>query len=118
MIIELLRWWYGPGWLHSIKRINSRTSGVAHAFSTGTLLKTLFAPWKRIQYSGKSFDAKIQALADNMVSRTVGFVVRFGVLLAALVMIVASLVVSILIVAVWPIVPLMIIFSFYKGIAG
>ena len=118
MIIELLRWWYGPGWIGAFKRINTRTAGVANAFSAGTLLKTLFAPWKRIQYSGKSFDAKMQALIDNMVSRTVGFTVRLMVLIAAIVMIVGSLVLSAGIVIVWPFVPVLIIFSVFKGITG
>jgi len=118
MIIELLRWWYGPGWIRAFKRINTRTASVAHAFSAGTLLKTLFAPWKRIQYTGKSFDAKMQALMDNLVSRTVGFVVRVGVLIAAFVMIAGSIMLSVTIVAAWPLVPVLIVYSIFKGITG
>jgi hypothetical protein len=118
VIIELLRWWYGPGWILAFKRINTRTAGVASAFSAGTLLKTLFAPWKRIQYSGRSFDAKVQAVIDNVVSRTVGFTVRLMVLIAAVVMIIGSLILSTMIVLVWPFVPLLIIFSIFKGISG
>ncbi|HTE22761.1 MAG TPA: hypothetical protein VK674_07055 [Candidatus Limnocylindria bacterium] len=118
MIIELLRWWYGPGWILAFKRINTRTANVAHAFSAGTLLKTLFAPWKRIQYTGKSFDAKMHAMMDNLVSRTVGFVVRLFVLIAALVMIAGSVLLSTAIVVAWPLVPLLIIFSLFRGIAG
>lgn len=118
MIIELLRWWYGPGWVHAVKRIKTRTANVASAFSAGTLLKTLFAPWKRIQYTGKSFDAKVQALIDNMVSRFIGTVVRLGVLLAALVMITGSAILSLAIVLVWPFVPLAIIVSVIKGFTG
>ena len=118
MLIELLRWWYGPGWILAFKRISTRTAGVASAFSAGTLLKTLFAPWKRIQYSGKSFDAKMQAMVDNLVSRTVGFTVRLMVLIAACVMIVGSLVLSTAIAVFWPLVPLLIIFSLFKGIVG
>lgn len=118
MIIELLRWWYGPGWIQSFRRINTRTAGVAHAFSAGTLLKTLFAPWKRIQYTGKSFDAKMQAMMDNLVSRTVGFTVRLLVLITAVVMIAGSLVLSVSIVVAWPLVPILIIYSLFKGIVG
>jgi hypothetical protein len=118
MLIELLRWWYGPGWILAFQRISTRTAGVANAFSAGTLLKTLFAPWKRIQYSGKSFDAKMQAIVDNLVSRTVGFTVRLLVLIAAVVMIAGSLVLSVAIVIVWPLVPVMILLSVFKGVAG
>ncbi len=118
MILELLRWWYGPGWVHSFRRIRTRTANVAHAFSAGTLLVTLFAPWKRIQYTGKSFDAKMQAMMDNMISRLIGFAVRLGVLFAASVMIVGSIGLSIAIVLAWPLIPVLIIFSIFKGIAG
>jgi hypothetical protein len=117
MMFELLRWWYGPGWMLAFQRINTRTASVAHAFSAGTLLKTLFAPWKRIQSNGKSFDAKMQAFMDNLVSRTVGFVVRIGVLIAALVMITGSVIVSTAIVLIWPLVPLLIIYSVFRGVA-
>jgi hypothetical protein len=117
MLLELLRWWYGPGWVVAFQRISTRTASVAHAFSAGTLLKTLFAPWKRIQYTGKSFDAKVQAFMDNLVSRSVGFVVRIGVLIAALVMITGSLVVSTAIVLVWPLVPPLIVYSIFQGVA-
>lgn len=118
MIIELLRWWYGPGWILAFKRIGTRTAGVANAFSTGTLLKTLFAPWKRIQYSGKSFDAKMQAMIDNLVSRTVGFTVRLMVLITAVIMIGGSLLLSVAIVIFWPLIPLLIIFGVFEGATG
>lgn len=118
MIIELLRWWYGSGWIHAFKRIRTRTVNVAHAFSAGTLLKTLFAPWKRIQYTGKSFDAKMQAMVDNLVSRTVGFTVRLLVLIAAVFMISGSLVVGTVIAIAWPFVPILIIFSVFRGLVG
>jgi hypothetical protein len=117
MIFELLRWWYGPGWIAAFSRINTRTANVAHAFSAGTLLKTLFAPWKRIQSTGKSFDAKLRAFTDNLVSRAVGFVVRLGVLIAATVMITGSLILSTMIVLVWPFIPPLIVYSILRGIA-
>lgn len=118
MILEMLRWWYGPGWVHAAKRIQTRTANVAQAFSTGTLIKTFFAPWKRIQYTGKSFDTKMQAMLDNMVSRFIGMIVRFGVLLAACVMITGSFILSVAIVLAWPLIPLGIVYSIFRGITG
>jgi hypothetical protein len=116
MFLQMLRWWYGPGWILAFKRINERTHNVSLAFSTPTLLKTLFAPWKRIQFGGKSFDAKMQAMLDNMISRVVGFTVRLGVLIAALVMIAGSVILSVAIVLVWPFVPLLIIYCVMRGL--
>jgi hypothetical protein len=117
MLIELLRWWYGPGWSLAFRRIGERTGNVSHAFSAPTLLQTLFAPWKRITTSGaKGFDAIIQAMIDNMVSRTVGFMVRLMVLIAAVFMLLGTFVMSILIVAIWPFVPVLIIFFVIWGV--
>lgn len=117
MIIELLRWWYGPGWLSQVGRITTRTRNVAHAFSTVVLLKTLFAPWRRIVTSGgKSIDAKMQAVIDNFVSRTVGFFSRLIVLIAALVMVSGTFVMSLLIVLIWPLLPLSVIGFVVRGL--
>jgi hypothetical protein len=118
MIIELLRWWYGPGWLRAVSRIHTRTAKVAHAFSAGTLLTTLFAPWKRIQYSGRSFDAKMQAIADNFVSRMIGFTVRLFVLIGAGILMFGSLVMGIAVVLVWPLIPLSVLVFVFKGVVG
>jgi len=116
MLIEMLRWWYGPGWANAAKRIKTRSLGVAQSFSMGTLFKTLFAPWKRIQYSGKSFDAKMQAVLDNLISRMVGMTVRFGVLFGAIVATSGTFAISVIIVCIWPLVPLLIIYSILRGI--
>ena len=117
MLIEMLRWWYGPGWSLAFKRISVRTKNVSHAFSAPTLIKTLFAPWKRIQYSGKSIDAKMQAMVDNLVSRVVGFTVRFAVLIAAFFMITGSFVIGVSIVIIWPLVPVLVIYFTIRGIS-
>lgn len=117
MIIELLRWWYGAGWLAQVKRIQTRSANVAHAFSVGALLKTLFAPWRRIQFGGgKGLDAKVQAAVDNFVSRVVGFTSRFVVLLAALIMVAGTILLSVSIVLVWPLLPLAVIAGIVKGL--
>lgn len=111
MLFELLRWWYGPGWLLAFRRIGERTQNVSHAFSAPMLLKTLFSPWKRIMTTGaKTIDAKFQAAMDNLVSRMVGFVTRLMVLTAALVMTTGTFLMSSAIVVVWPLIPLLAVY--------
>lgn len=111
MLFALLRWWYGPGWLLAFRRIGERTHNVMHAFSVPILLKTLFAPWKRIMTTGgKGIDAKIQAALDNLVSRTVGFVTRLIVLFTALIMTSGAFIMGVAIVAVWPFIPLVAVY--------
>lgn len=118
MIIEMLRWWYGPGWADSIKKITTRSADAAKFYSISTLLKTLFAPWKRIQTTGKSFDDKMHAMVDNMISRLVGFTVRATVLVAALFMITGYFIAGVIIAVLWPVIPLAIILCIVKGVIG
>ena len=119
MIIELLRWWYGPGWLVAVRRISERNRSVSHAFSAPILLRTLFSPWKRIvTTNAKGIDQMFRAMLDNLVSRAIGFMVRLMVLVAASVMLLGTFLMSVAIVAAWPLVPLAIIFCVVKGIIG
>jgi len=119
MIIEMLRWWYGTGWLQATHRVGTWTKGVERAFSITLLLQTLFAPWRRIiSAPGRSFDDKIRAALDNFVSRCVGFFVRIGVLIAACLALLGALIGSLIIVGIWPLLPVGAIFFLIRGIIG
>jgi hypothetical protein len=88
-------------------------------FSIAILLKTLFSPWKRINtYSGKSLEEKERAFVDNLVSRGVGFFIRFFSLLAAFVMIIVVAVAAIFIAIVWPFIPIAIVYFAFRGVTG
>ena len=87
-------------------------------FFSHNTTRNLISPWKRIQYSGKSFDAKMQAMIDNLVSRMIGFIVRIGVLIAALVMITSSAILGLAIAVIWPLIPVLILVCLVKGIIG
>jgi hypothetical protein len=119
MIFEMLRWWYGTGWLQALKRISTWPQSIERAFSIMILLKTLFAPWRRIiTAGGKSLDAKMHAALDNLVSRLIGSVVRTGALLAAGVATFAAFLSAIIIAIVWPFMPVLIVVFIVKGITG
>lgn len=119
MIFELFRWWYGAGWLQAVHNVNDWTTGVRRAFSLPLLVKTLFAPWRRIiSISGRGLDAKIQAGVDNLVSRTVGFMSRFIILIAAALLMFLVFVAGSVLVIVWPFIPIAIVAGVIKGITG
>ena len=88
----------------------TRVAKVAKAFSGGTLLRTLFSPWKQL-ITDSGHDAalgdKMRALLDNIVSRFVGFMVRSITLFAALITITIVFVINIALVVVWPLVPVL-----------
>lgn len=107
-IAYLLQWWYGAGWLSQWQQIKKKTAGVASDFSGRALLKTLFAPWKRVTTQlnrNATIGQKFQAKIDNLVSRVVGFFVRIFVLLAELVILVVVFVFYLLLAIIWPILP-------------
>lgn len=119
LALSLVTWWYSKGWLNAVTNLESMVTGISRLFSVPILLRTLFAPWKRIiSYPGSSLDAKIRAFADNMVSRAVGFVVRILVLLTAVVMEALAGSLGILWIMLWPCLPLLSIFLVIKGIFG
>jgi hypothetical protein len=119
MILEMLRWWYSTGWLQAMHRISSWPQGIERSFSILLLLKTLFSPWKRIVTAGgRSLDEKVKASLDNLVSRCIGFAIRSGVLIAAGIAAFSSFFGAIIIVLVWPLMPLAIIYFVVRSITG
>ena len=119
MFFEFFLWWYGKGWRSVWQNSLHLTAGIAKAFSVGVLLRTLFAPWKRIIAApGGSIDEKIRGLIDNLTSRAVGFFVRIGALGGAFIAVSFSIAAGIVAVASWPMVPLIAVYLIYKGIAG
>lgn len=107
MVLAFFSWWYGAGWKQVIGSFGPRLQRTADSFSVRQLLRTLFAPWRRIiSNPGRSLEDKIRAWADNMFSRVIGFIVRLGVLLAALVCMLFMAVVTVAEVVLWPLIPL------------
>lgn len=107
---QFLVWWYADGWLTVAKSIGRRAHGLNEAFSTKSLLRTLFAPWRRIiSYPGASFQARLQASLDNLFSRVIGFVVRIFVLLAAGLALVVIILATLVEALAWPLLPLAVI---------
>jgi hypothetical protein len=119
MIFEMLRWWYITGWAQAAHRIVSWTSAVEHMFSLSLLLRTLFAPWKRItSAAGRGLDAKMRAGLDNLLSRCIGFVIRLFVITAALVGMFFAFVSGVVMAVIWPFLPLLFVAFIVKGITG
>jgi len=107
MLIAFFSWWYGNGWRQVVNSFKPRIRTIAENFSVAQLLRTLFSPWKRIiTPPGRSLEARFRAAGDNVFSRCIGFIVRVGVLLAALICVLVVVVLSIIEIIVWPLLPL------------
>lgn len=107
MLIAFFAWWYGQGWKQVIASFGPRLSGVSEAFSAPQLLRTLFAPWRRIiSVPGRSLEDRLRAWLDNMFSRVVGFFVRVFVLIAALLIMLITGALTLAEIVIWPLLPL------------
>jgi hypothetical protein len=116
-MVSFLSWWYGSGWNQVITSLEKRMATVASAFSVNQLTRTLFAPWRRIvTYPGASLAERFHAWGDNVFSRAIGFVVRVLVLLAAVLSSFIVLILSLLEMAVWPLMPPAIIILIIVGL--
>lgn len=101
-------WWYGVGWVDVGKQSLNRLVRTSRVFSATTLILTLFAPWRQILTpvgSAGSFDRQFQAGIDNVISRFVGLLVRLVTLLAWSTVSVVLAVTGVLILIIWPFVP-------------
>jgi hypothetical protein len=108
LFMEYLRWWYGPGWRDYADRFVARFDQIYLTFSVPILLPTMFAPWRRIiTPPGTTMGDKLRAAVDNLVSRAVGFAVRLGALTAAFGLMAINALVGGLILALWPVLPLL-----------
>ena len=108
LIAAFLQWWYGPGWRDASYRLTNRLKMTYLSFSVPILLRTMFAPWRRIMTPpGKSLEQKMHALVDNIVSRCVGFAVRLLALFAALLIMLFYAVIGGVLLILWPVLPIL-----------
>jgi hypothetical protein len=117
LILEFFRWWYGDGWQEVAKRSLGIVKKVELSFSLSVLFRTLFSPWKMITTNpGRSFDDRMHAALDNMISRIVGFFVRIFSLVTALILMAGAAIIGIVMTAGWPFIPVLIILAAVRGV--
>lgn len=116
LAIAWITWWYGAGWKQLVMRIGAFAAFIIHTFSVPILIKTLFAPWRRIiSYDDESFVASLRAGLDNLISRCVGFFVRLLVILTSIIALTIILVVGLITIILWPILPFLGVFLMIRG---
>ena len=107
LVASFFSWWYGRGWSMVAGSFGPRLNTVLASFSVNQLVRTLFAPWRRIiTEPGSNIEERFRAAIDNLFSRMIGFVVRLFVLLAAMTTLVAVAVLTAVELVVWPLLPL------------
>jgi len=116
----LISWWYIDGYKLFAAKLWTKLGDTIDLFSIGSLLKTLFAPYRQIaaNETGNSIDDKILAFVDRLVSRLVGGVARIGIVLCGVFVILIQLVGSIISLIVWPLLPMLPLLFIMLAIGG
>lgn len=110
LLLDFIKWWYGPGWVLRAKMLLRHVENWLEYFSVGTLLKTMFSPWRQnisAARQDQAIQAKFNAFIDNIISRLVGFTVRVFALVAAVVTLVIVFVFNLIIILAWPFIPIL-----------
>ena len=110
LMANLFLWWYSAGWGIFIKKLLERVSNLADFFSFGTLFRTFFAPFRQIDSfisTSASIGERFSAFVSRTVSRLVGACTRFFILLAGLLLILLSFIFGLIMILVWPFIPLL-----------
>ncbi len=92
---------------------------ISHFFSFSDLLRTLFAPWRRLQesYSGQGFSLErvLTALVVNTMMRLVGMIIRLAVMIVGLLCLAALAAAGAAVYVIWLLAPLLVTFLLVTG---
>jgi hypothetical protein len=119
MFLEFFYWWYGTGYLDTIKRVSKWITATSQIFSIKILITTLFSPWKRIvTESDGSLEMILKSIGDNAVSRAIGFFVRSTALFTSLILTSVTSVVGLVMIILWPLMPVGVAVSLFMALFG
>lgn len=116
----LLRWWYTIGWSQRARMVMDRLDATMDFFSVGLLIRTMFSLFR--QDGAGSVDGplsvKVQAFFGRMISRVIGAMIRFTVLILGVITITLQALLGVAVLLVWTVVPLLPIAGFILMTAG
>ena len=108
-IVGLLSWWYGPGWRQRASRLGERLRSSMDYFSIDLLIRTFFSPFRQIS-AGKvdgPLGVQMRALLDRIISRIIGAMVRFTMIIVGSLAIGFHALVGSFLVLFWALIPLL-----------
>lgn len=118
VIVDYFRWHYTTAFRDVFIVWLNLVWFVMHFFSIPLLLRTLFAPWKRISevYGRTGLEDLMATLLVNTMTRIVGAVIRFAIILVGcLVLLVVCLGLAAVLVA-WVVLPLFVVYIALYGV--
>ena len=104
-------WWYSSGWKVFVGKLKTALSNTTDFFSMGSLIRTLFKPYRQISAAAASesasLDIKFHIFLDRLISRIVGFFSRLILLLTGVLTIIFGGILSLILIILWPFIPLL-----------
>lgn len=116
--IQYFAWHYTQAIVDLWRILENITWFIVQFFSMGTVARTLFAPWRRMDEAPRGgFHPQewFEALVVNILMRIVGFFMRLILLLLGLTALIVVIVTGIAVMVVWFFMPLVILFAFIAG---
>ncbi len=118
LLIDFARWYYTAAFRDTLRVWLNYVWFITHYFSMVLLLRTLFAPWKRMQdpYRRNGLEELLSVLIVNTLSRIVGATIRLTLIVTGLVSLLVAVVLLFLWLALWVSLPVMVVVLFTKGL--
>ena len=116
---QYLQWHYSRAFAEMFRIIGRSYWFEWHFFSVGIILKSFFEPWKRLgEEKGEKFKLEqwLQATVINTLMRLIGMSLRAMILVFAGIVFVATTIVVTLFVAMWCLLPFIILSLVVRGI--
>lgn len=120
IISDYFRWHYGRAFGELFHVWLNFLWFIIHFFSLLQLARSLFSPWKRMteeKQSGFSFENFAAYIVVNLLSRTVGFIMRGTVILIGLTILIGTVVTGLIVSLFWVIAPIVIIGALGLGVS-
>ncbi len=120
IISDYFRWHYGRAFGELFHVWLNFLWFIIHFFSLPQLARSLFSPWKRMteeKQSGFSFENFAAYIVVNLLSRTVGFIMRGTVILIGLTILIGTVVTGLIVSLFWVIAPIVIIGALGLGVS-
>lgn len=119
-IVGILTWWYGAGWRQRSVKLGERLMASMDYFSIDLLLRTFFSPFRQIS-AGKvrgPLGVQMRALLDRMISRIIGAMIRFTMILIGSLVIGVHGILGVVLLVAWAFVPFLPIIGIMLTLSG
>ena len=107
-LVGILTWWYGDGWRERASMVGGRIARSNDYFSVGSLMLTLFSPFRQISAGSVhgSIAEQLRATLDKLISRLIGAVMRSAMVISGLLVIALQAIFGGITLIMWLFVPL------------